>query len=143
MRTYLVVAHRTMGGDHLIAELHRLREHDPYCTFHLVVPEHHPAMRGWAEHDVRMAAKAVLDEMLERLATMRIGATGEIGDANPIYAVGAVLRRDGPHAYSGIILSTLPKGISRWWLFDVPRRMAAAYPDLPLTHVVAEEALIP
>jgi hypothetical protein len=90
-----------------------------------------------------MAAKAVLDEMLERLATMRIGATGEIGDANPIYAVGAVLRRDGTDAYSGIILSTLPKGISRWWVFDVPRRMAAAYPDLPLTHVVGEEALIP
>ena len=143
MRTYLVVAHRTMGGDHLMAELHRRREDDPYCTFRLVVPEHHPAMRGWAEHDVMMAARAVLDEMLERLATMRIGATGEIGDANPIYAVGAVLRRDGSDAYSGIILSTLPKGISRWWLFDVPRRMAAAYPDLPLTHVVGEEALIP
>ena len=142
MRRYLVVAHRTMGGDHLIAELHRLREVDPYCTFHLIVPEHHPSMRGWSEHDVRMAARAALDEMLARLAAMRIGATGEVGDANPVYAVGTVLRRDGFDTYAGIILSTLPKGISRWWLFDVPRRMAAAYPQLPLTHLVAEEALI-
>jgi GABA permease len=142
MRRYLVVAHQTMGGDHLIAELHRLREADPYCTFHLVVPEHHPKLRGWAEHDVMMAARAVLDEMLERLAAMRIGATGETGDANPVYAVGTVLRRDGMDSAAGIILSTLPKGLSRWWLFDVPRRMAAAYPTIPVTHLVAEEVLV-
>lgn len=141
MRTYLVVAHKTLGGAHLLDELHRLREEDPYCRFHLIVPEHHPSLRGWSEHDVRIAARATLDEMLERLAEMRIGATGEVGDANPVYAVGVALRRDGRDAYAGIVLSTLPRGISRWWMFDVPNRMAAEYPDLPLTHVVAEEAL--
>ena len=141
MRRYLVVAHKTLGGPHLLEELHRLREDDPYCTFHLVVPEYHP-FRGWEEHEVRVAARATLDEMLSRLAAMRIGATGEIGDSDPVYAVGSVLRREGPHAFSGIILSTLPKGISRWWRFDVPRRMANAFPDLPLTHLVAEEALV-
>ena len=141
MRRYLVVAHRTLGGAHLLHELHRRREEDPYCTFHLVVPEHHPALRGWGEHDVTMAARAVLDEMLDRLATMRIGATGEVGDVNPVYAVGVVLRREGADSFAGIVLSTLPKGISRWWLFDVPRRMAAAYPQLPVTHVVGDEAL--
>ena len=51
-----------------------------------------------------------MDEMLGRLAAMRIGATGEIGDADPIYAVGNTLRREGRDAFSGIILSTLPKG---------------------------------
>lgn len=142
MRRYLVVAHKTLGGPHLLDEVHRLREEDPYCTFHLIVPEHHPNLRAWDDHAVQMAARAVLDEMLERLAEMRIGATGEVGDANPVYAVGATLRREGEHAFAGIILSTLPKGISRWWLFDVPRRMAAAYPQLPLTHLVAEESLV-
>jgi hypothetical protein len=140
MRRYLVVAHRTLGGAHLLEELHRLREEDPYCTFHLIVPEYHPTNRGWSDHQVRQAAKQVLDEMLERLAEMRIGATGEIGDANPVYAVGSTLRRQGRDAFAGIILSTLPKGISRWWLLDVPRRMATQYPDIPVTHVVAEEA---
>lgn len=143
MRRYLVVAHKTLGGAHLLDELHRRREQDPYCTFHLIVPEHHPAWHGWDEHGVRMAASATLDEMLERLAEMRIGATGEVGDANPVYAVGAALRREGRDAFAGLILSTLPKGISRWWLLDVPRRMATAYPFLPLTHLVAEEALVP
>jgi len=143
MRRYLVVAHKTLGGQHLLDELHRLREEDPYCTFHLVVPEHHPTRRGWTDHDVLMAARATLDQMLERLAEMRIGATGEVGDANPVYAVGSTLRREGRDAFAGIILSTLPKGISRWWLLDVPRRMAAEYPDVPLTHLVAEESLVP
>ncbi len=142
MRTYLVVAHRTLGGAHLLDELHRLREADPYCGFHLIVPEHHPAWRGWDEHDVHVAAQRTLAEMLERLAEMRIGATGEVGDANPVYAVGVALRRDGADAYAGIVLSTLPRGISRWWMFDVPNRMAAEYPHLALTHVVAEEALV-
>lgn len=143
MRRYLVVSHKTLGGAHLLDELHRLREDDPYCTFHLVVPEHHPAVHGWGEeHEVRRAAQAALDEMLDRLAAIGIGADGEVGDANPIYAVGDVLRREGGRAFAGIVLSTLPKGVSRWWRFDVPRRMAAAYPNLPLTHVVAEEALV-
>lgn len=141
MRRYLVVAHKTLGGEHLLDELHRRREDDPYCTFHLIVPEHHPSFRGWSEHSARMDAQSTLDEMLERLASMRIGATGETGDANPVYAVGVVLRREPEHTFAGIILSTLPRGISRWWMFDVPGRMAAEYPDIPITHLVAEEAL--
>lgn len=140
MRRYIVVAHKTLGGAHLIDHLHELREQDPACTFHLIVPETHPGS-GWSEHSVRVAARATLDEMLERLAMMRIGATGEIGDADPVAAVGDTLRREGG-GFAGIILSTLPKGISRWWLFDVPRRMAARYPKLPLTHLVADEALV-
>ena len=60
-----------------------------------------------------------------------------------MYAVGVVLRREGVASFDGLVLSTLPKGISRWWLFDVPRRMAAEYPELPVTHVVAEEAMVP
>jgi hypothetical protein len=142
MRRYLVVAHRTLGGSHLLEELHRRREDDPYCTFHLIVPEYHPANRTWNEHEVHLAAARMLDEMLERLAEMRIGATGEIGDSNPVYAVGVTLRREGRDAFAGIIISTLPKGRSRWWLLDVPKRMATEYPHLTVTHLVADEALV-
>lgn len=137
MRRYLVVAHKTIGGPHLLDELHRLRDDDPYCTFHLIVPEHHPSFKGWDELAVKVEAKRVLDEMLELLAEIGIGATGEVGDKNPVSAVGDALRREGENAFSGIVLSTLPKGLSRWWFLDVPRRMAAAYPHIPLTHIVA------
>ena len=142
MRRYLVVAHRTLGGAHLLEELHRRREDDPYCTFHLIVPEHHPTKGTWNDHEVHLAAARTLDEMLERLAEMRIGATGEVGDANPVYAVGVTLRREGHDAFAGIILSTLPKGRSRWWLLDVPKRMATEYSHLTVTHLVADEALV-
>ena len=141
MRRYIVVAHKTLGGEHLIDELHRRREDDPYCTFHLVVPEHHPHFRIGREHHAPPSAQSTLNEMLERLALMRIGVTGEVGDSDPVDAVGVVLRREPEGAFAGIILSTLPKRISRWWMIDVPTKMAALYPDLQLTHVVAKEAL--
>lgn len=142
MRRYLVVAHRTLGGAHLFEHLHELREQDPYCRFHVLVPEYHPHDHPWTEHEVRSAARERLDEMLETMAAMGMGASGEVGDSNPVYAIGATFRREGIESFSGIVLSTLPKGISRWWLFDVPRRVARAYPSLPVTHLVAEDALV-
>jgi hypothetical protein len=141
MRHYLVVAHKTLGGEHLVEHLHQLRVDHPGCRFHLVVPEHHPD-HNWTDVEVQANASRALDEMLGRLASMGMGATGEVGDANPIYAVDIVLRREGRHAFDGIVLSTLPRGISRWWRFDVPRRMAGAYPELPLTHLVSDEVLV-
>jgi len=80
--------------------------------------------------------------MLDSMAAMGMGATGEAGDQNVVYAIGTVLRREGPDTFAGIVLSTLPKGISRWWRFDVPRRVAQAYPAIPLTHLVADDALV-
>lgn len=142
MRRYLVVAHRTMGGPHLMEHMHHLREEDPYCRFHLVVPEHHPGTHNWTEGQVRADAQKVVDEMLDRMAAHGIGGTGEPGDSNPVYAAGVVMRREGWQSFSGILLSTLPKGLSRWWKFDVPRRMASAYPHVPVTHLVSEEALV-
>lgn len=35
-------------------------------------------------------------------------ADGEIGDANPVYAVSTAVRREDPGAFTGIVLSTLP-----------------------------------
>lgn len=142
MRRYLVIAHKTLGGPHLMDHLHELRAADPHCRFHVIVPEHHPNDHAWTEPEVHEAAQRTLDEMLERLASVGIGATGEVGDANPVYAVSVVRRREGSGAFAGIILSTLPRGISRWWRFDVPRRMVHGNPDLPVTHLVSEEALV-
>lgn len=142
MRRYLVVAHKTMGGPHLVEHMHHLREEDPYCRFHLIVPVQHPQTHNWTEGEVEATAQRTVDEMLERMAEMGMGATGEVGDANPVYAVGVTLRREGMDAFTGVLLSTLPKGISRWWRFDVPRRMQNAYPHLPVTHLVSEEALV-
>ncbi len=140
MRRYLVIGHRTLGGAHLLDHLHHLRQQDPHCRFHLIVPEYHPHDRHWTEAEVRATARVHLATMLENLAAMGMGATGEIGDANPVYAIGVTLRREGPDAFHGIILSTLPRRLSRWW--DAPKRIAQEYPTIPLTHLVADEALV-
>lgn len=140
MRRYLVVAHRTLGGAHLVEHLHGLREEDPYARFHLVVPEYHPLDHPWTESEVRAKARERLESTLENMAAMGVGASGEVGDSNPVYAIGVTLRREGREAFSGIILSTLPRRTSRWW--HVPRRIAREYPDLPLTHLVAEDSLV-
>ncbi len=141
MRQYLVVAHRTLGGAHLMEHLHELREADPYCRFHLIVPQYHPPDHAWTEHEVEQEAQARLDEMLARMAAMGMGATGEVGDANPVYAIGTTLRHMGEDAFTGIVVSTLPKRVSLWW--DVPKRIAREYPQLPLTHIVAADAEVP
>lgn len=142
MRRYLVVAHKTLGGEHLFERLHDLRVEHPECRFHVVVPMQPPPDHVWTEQEVNTAAAERLDTMLETMAEMGMGASGEVGDANPVYAIGVVMRRDGVESVSGIVLSTLPRGISRWWRFDVPRRVAQAYPSVPLIHVVAEDALV-
>lgn len=142
MKRYLVVAHKTLGGSHLVEHLHQLREEDPTCRFHLLVPEQHPHGHAWTDGEVQRAAAQRLAEVLESMAEMGIGATGEVGDSNPVYAIGTVLRREGDDAFTGIVLSTLPKATSHWLRNRVPRRIAQAYPQIPLTHLVAEDALV-
>jgi hypothetical protein len=137
MRRYLVVAHRTLGGRHLLEHLEALREEGP-CRFHLLVPEQHPSDHVWSEREVRAAAHRRLQDGLDRLHEVGIIAYGEVGDANPVYAIGVVLRREAPGSFTGIVLSTLPLGVSRWLHLDVPSRVQKEYPQLPLVHLVAE-----
>ena len=137
MRRYLIVAHKTLGGDHLIEHVRSLREEGP-CRFLLLVPVEHPLGHAWSDGEVAAAARLKLQEGLDRFHDEGIIADGEIGDANPVYAVSNVLRREGPDAFTGIILSTLPPGPSRWLHWDVPSRMRRDNPKVPVTHLVAE-----
>jgi hypothetical protein len=61
-------------------------------------------------------------------------ADGEVGDADPVQAIGDAIR--GGHV-DEIILSTLPAGPSRWLRRDVPRKVERAF-SLPVTHVIGE-----
>ena len=97
-------------------------------------------MGAWSDGQVQAAAKRTLQEGLDAFHDERIIADGEIGDANPVYAAGVVIRREGEDAFTGIILSTLPAGPSRWLHLDVPSRMRKEFPKLEVTHLVAEPA---
>jgi hypothetical protein len=61
-------------------------------------------------------------------------SAGEVGDERPLDAIRDALREG---SYDGIILSTLPAGVSRWIGMDLPHRAERTF-SLPVTHVIAE-----
>jgi hypothetical protein len=154
MQTYLVVAHRTLVGQHLLDHVRSIAEAagpgpDPsgpvrstgsgrQVRFYLVVPVRHPRDHAWTEGEVEAAARARLDEGLAAFRDIGVEATGEVGDANPVYAVSTALRNRpfGDDDWDGIIVSTLAPGVSHWLGLDVVSRIKREF-DIPVTHVVA------
>lgn len=137
MRRILVVAHKTLGGSHLLEEVSRRIEDG--CRVHLLVPMNHP-MGSFSEASCHAAAEKVLEEGERRIRALdragKTDVTGEVGDPNPVYAT-EVLKNRGEQ-FDEIVVSTLPRGVSRWLLRDVPRRMGRVFPGIPIVHVVAE-----
>lgn len=139
MRQYLVVANQTLGGRRLTDEISRLMEAGP-CRFHLVVPATHPRHHlTWTEGEARVIAGRNLDEALARLRALGAEVDGEVGDARPVDAVGDALRAVPP--CEGIILSTLPAGVSRWLNQDLPHRLERTF-GLPVTVVEGAAASV-
>ena len=64
--------------------------------------------------------------------------SGEVGDSNPVEAVEHAIRRDGDDAFDGVIVSTLPHGISKWLGLDVPSRLKRRT-GLDVRHVIGAE----
>jgi hypothetical protein len=134
MKRILVIANRTLCEQHLLDELHGRRLDGHPVSFHLLVPASHPH-GGWTDFQAENEARARLADMLDTLAAASIGATGEIGDANPVLAVEDLMRRG--EGFDEIIISTLPAGVSRWLAKNVVRRLRT-HTGLPVTHVIAE-----
>jgi hypothetical protein len=135
VRRILIVANRTACEQHLIDELRRRRAEAP-TSYHLLVPSTHPA-GTWTDAQAEHLAQERLVEAMDNLAAAGISVTGSVGDANPVFAVGDLLRHD---RFDEIIVSTLPAGVSRWLGQNVVRRIRNSF-GLPVTHVVAEPAL--
>src|SRR3712207_5361181 len=95
MRRILVVAHQTLGGRHLLEEVGR-RIKGGNCRVHLVVPMRHP-MGAYSQASCQRDAELVLEEGMRRIReldpTGAVDVTGEVGDANPIYAAEVVRNR--------------------------------------------------
>ena len=139
MSAYLVVAHRTLVEDHLLDHVRSLCATEE-CRFHLVVPVHHPRDRAWTDGEVDAAGRQRLEEGLAAFRSISADVTGEVGDANPVYAVGAAMRSHPDEDWAGIIVSTLPRHLSRWLGLDAVSRLEREYEDLPVTHLEAAQA---
>ena len=137
MHACLIVANQTLTSRSLadaIAE--RLAEGPLRC--YVVVPLVPVGGRlTWDEASSRAAARDRLDDVLVRLRAMDVEVDGEVGDRDPVSAVRDALRG---REVDEIIVSTLPKGISRWLGEDVPSRLRDSVP-VPVVVVtqVAEQ----
>ncbi len=133
MTRYLIVANKTLGGEHLLEQI-RQRMAAGESTFHLVVPATAPGDHPWTEGEARASAQRRLAEAVSRLVALGAEVDGEVGDANPMLAIeDAMLQQP----FDEIILSTLPPGPSRWLKLGLPDRVKAKFP-IPVTHVIGE-----
>lgn len=144
MARYLIVANQTLGSDELVEKLDALAAEGP-CELRLLVPvtdtegrqqwDYPPIDRVIPDAHVIAAALSAgrLEHELGRLRRAGIVATGEVVDAEPIERVKDVL---GEQQYDGVVVSTLPRRLSRWLLMDLPHRIARLS-DVPVIHVEA------
>jgi hypothetical protein len=132
----LVVANKTAGSEELLTAMKERAERGP-VEFHLVVPAS-PRGASWAldMSAGQAAAEHDLEGALERMRERGLDVHGEVGDADPVAAVS-----DSTHAggYDEVILSTLPKHLSKWLHLDTARKIEHAT-GLPVNHVEARAA---
>jgi hypothetical protein len=143
MRRYLVVANQTLGGEQLSAKLAECIGAGP-CRFYLAVPvtqiEGYNAwgggnLEGYVPNAYRIArvlAEGRLQHELARLRDAGAEADGEVVEPMPVDAVRKIADRE---QIEEIIVSTLPRRLSRWLVMDLPHRIRRAT-NLPVTHVV-------
>src|SRR4051812_41852266 len=88
------------------------------ADIHVVVPatepEDQPASPKGSGAEI---ARRRLEAALDRFAAAGVPATGEVGDADPLQAARHAVAQGN---YTGLIVSTLPAGISRWLHLDPP-----------------------
>ena len=76
-------------------------------------------------------ARLRLEHGLSLLRALGATVDGEVGDANPAKAITEVLKRK---SFDEVVLSTLPKGISRWLGLDIPHQVQRRF-HIPVTVI--------
>ena len=142
MRRYLIVANQTLGSEQLTAKLAECMQAGP-CRFYLVVPiTNTEASDRWftgglegvlpgAYKIARVLARGRLQHELDRLRAAGAEADGEVVDPSPLEPIRKIASRE---EVDEIIVSTLPRRLSRWMAMDLPRRIRRAT-SLPVTHL--------
>ncbi|MEA2308234.1 MAG: hypothetical protein QOG41_51 [Thermoleophilaceae bacterium] len=132
----LVVANRTAGSPELLAAL-KERAAQGSARFHLLVPATPHGVSWVADmHSGGAEAEEHVSAAVERLRSEGLDVDdGKVGDPDPIAAVeDAVNFKE----FDEIIVSTLPRHVSKWLRIDLPHRVEHAT-GKKVTHVEAAE----
>jgi hypothetical protein len=144
MPRYLVVADQTLGGDRLMEAIRRVvAGPDSFYVLVLKTPpiqapgtsglagDVHPALPPGppdeaAQRRAHLTSPARLGQLIGRIRAEGGDAQGDLGDPDPVKAVGMLL--EGGEVFDEVIISTLP----RWLGMDIPGRIERTY-ELPVT----------
>jgi hypothetical protein len=132
----LVVAHRTAATPALIEAVRERAARGP-TSFTLLVPNSAHGLHRVVDPEDQEAgeARTVLDlaiPLLEEAAGDHV--EGLIGDPEPLNAIQDAVNL---HGFDEIIISTLPKRVSRWLKLDLPSKLNGL--GLPVTTVTAKD----
>jgi uncharacterized membrane-anchored protein len=137
----LVVAHKTAATPALLDAIRGRAAYGP-ARFHLLVPN--PAGHAELTEAERREKHAVGEHVLALALPLIDEASGHAADGSvsvrhdPMDAIEETIQAGEFHE---IILSTLPRSVSRWLHLDLPHRVA--HLGLPLTTVIAVERVLP
>jgi hypothetical protein len=130
----LVVAHRTAATPALMAAVRERASRGP-CTFTLLVPNPAHGLDRIMDpedidHDEANQTIELATPLLEEAAGGKVD--GMVGVAEPLDAIQDAINLRG---FDEIIISTLPKRVSRWLRLDLPHKVTGL--GLPVTVVTA------
>jgi hypothetical protein len=142
MARYLIVANQTIGGEQLTAKLDELVSAGSSAFRFLVPVTDSEGTQQWdyppidrhipdAHRIARVLAEGRLEHELARLRRSGIEASGEVVDALPVGRAQELLHEEH---FDGVVVSTLPRRLSRWLIWDLPHRIASVC-DVPVTQV--------
>ena len=130
----LIVANRTAVAERLLDAVKRRAQAGP-AHFHLVVPATPRGLHRVVDPEVTGGEEATAQ--LERALPLLSAAagsevTGCVGVADPVAAIHDAL---GERPCDELIISTLPRRMSRWLHIDLPSKARGF--GVPVTHVEA------
>lgn len=136
MAKHLLIAHQTASSAALRRHVVALAREDPDAEFVLVIPAtpvNH--LMNWTEGEAVKAATDAGERARAAFEADGVALTDvRVGDGNPVYAIqDAFIGED----FDDVIISTHPRGVSRWLRMDLVAKASRAL-DVPVVHVETE-----